>query len=256
MGYALLIFPTRRGRPSEAMSGESTLAHPGVTWTIVCLPIRVRETVCAVSRSVWASGTSLLLAAVVLVGCGGHDEPVGFTGADARRLAEVAPVTPGWPAWPDRAEKKQRPRRSLEETLASDPIFAEYHRRTSQLGGDLDARDSGNRWEDENKLANLTVGTFVSVADAHVAFDASNDLALGYGKQYGAVTKAEQVKGLADEAWVLWATGNGSQVTYHWRRANLVGEVHIHCFGNCPSDVDAATRAWAEAIDEESLTGI
>ena len=69
------------------------------------------------------------------------------------------------------------------------------------------------------------------------------------------MTNAEKVKGLADEAWLLWATGNGSQVTYHWRRANLVGEVHIHCFGSCPSDVDGATQAWAEAIDEASLAG-
>jgi len=194
------------------------------------------------------------LAAVALVGCGGRDEPeVGFTGADARRLAEVAPVTPGWPAWPDHPVKKQRSSRSLEETLATDPIFAEYHRRTSELGGDLDAGDSGNRWADENKLANLSIGTFASAADAHVDFDASNELALGYGEQYGIVTKAEEVEGLADEAWLLWATGNGNQVTYHWRRRNLVGEVHIHCFGSCPSDVDAATRAWAEAIDHESL---
>ena len=41
-------------------------------------------------------------------------------------------------------------------------------------------------------------------------------------------------------------------MTYHWRRGNLVGEVHIHCFGSCPSEVDAATRSWAEAIDAES----
>jgi len=41
-------------------------------------------------------------------------------------------------------------------------------------------------------------------------------------------------------------------VTYHWRRGNLVGEVHIHCFGTCPTTVDEATRTWAEAIDEEA----
>ena len=193
-----------------------------------------------------------LLAAVALAGCGGDEPDVVFSGADARRLAEIAPVTPGWPAWPEHPEKKRRSEDSLEETLARDPVFAEYHRRTSKLGGDLDAGDSGNRWEDENKLANLSIGTFEDAADAHVAFDASNDLALGYGKQYGAVTKAEAIEGLGDEAWLLWATGNGSQATYHWRRGNLVGEVHIHCFGSCPSDVDGATRAWAEAIDTES----
>ena len=150
-----------------------------------------------------------------------------------------------------------RSQESLQEAVARDPLYAEFHRRTAGLkappGQTLDEGDSGNRWEDENKQANLTIGTFASAADARVSFDASNDLAYGYGGMYGAVTKAEEVQRLGDEAWVLWATGNGSQVTYHWRRDNLVGEVHIHCSGSCPSDVDGATRAWAAAIDEESL---
>jgi hypothetical protein len=44
-------------------------------------------------------------------------------------------------------------------------------------------------------------------------------------------------------------------VTYHWRRDNLVTEVHVHCYGDCPDDVDAATRAWADAVDEEARSG-
>jgi len=207
-----------------------------------------------VPASRWSEGLVGLLAAMTLAGCTGGDDPeeVVFSGADARRLAQIAPATPGWPVWPERPEKKEPSEVSLEEALARDPLFAEYHRRTSELAGDLDAGDSGNRWEDEDKLANVSIGTFANAADAHVAFDAGNDLALGYGEQYGDVTKAEEVDGLGDEAWLLWATGNGAQVTYHWRRGNLVGEVHIHCFGSCPSDVDGATRAWAEAIDARS----
>jgi hypothetical protein len=206
-----------------------------------------------VTSSRWSVALTALLAAITLAGCGGGDErDVVFSGADAKRLAQIAPVTPGWPAWPERPKKKQSAKESLKEALARDPLFTEYHRRTSKLAGDLDAGDAGNRWEDENKLANLSVGTFANSADAHVAFEASNDLALGYGEMYGDVTKVEEFEGLGDEAWLLWATGNGSQVTYHWRRGNLVGEVHIHCFGSCPSTVDEATRAWAEAIDAES----
>ena len=205
------------------------------------------------TASRWSGALTALLAAISLAGCSGDDEQdVVFSGADARRLAQIAPVTPGWPAWPERPETKQRSEVSLEETLARDPLFAEYHRRTAKLGGDLDAGDAGNRWEDENKLANLSVGTFADAADAHVAFEAGNDLSRGYGELYGDVTKVEEVERLGDEAWRLWATGNGPQVTYHWRRGNLVVEVHIHCFGSCPSNVDEATRAWAEAIDAES----
>jgi hypothetical protein len=209
------------------------------------------------SRLIATSLGSLALA-LALTGCSGGDdsnvEPDAvFTGADAKRLAQIAPVTPGWPDWPERPEKKQPSKVSLEEVIARDPLFAEYHRRTSKLAGELG--DSGNRWEDENKLANLSIGTFANSADAHVSFEAGNDLALGYGEMYGDVTKVEEVEGLGDEAWLLWASGNGSQVTYHWRRGNLVGEVHIHCFGTCPTTVDEATHTWAEAIDEEAQTG-
>ena len=51
---------------------------------------------------------------------------------------------------------------------------------------------------------------------------------------------------------------DGREVTYHWRRDNLVTEVHVHCYGDCPPDVDAnvdvAARAWADAIDEQART--
>jgi hypothetical protein len=45
-------------------------------------------------------------------------------------------------------------------------------------------------------------------------------------------------------------------VTYHWRHDNLVVEVHVFCYGDCSPDtdaaVDAAARAWADAIEEEA----
>ena len=91
-----------------------------------------------------------------------------------------------------------------------------------------------------------------------MAFRASNDLSRAYGAEYGFVVRAEEVDGLGDEAWRLWAHGNGRQVTYHWRRDNLVIEVHVHCYGECgpdvDADVDAAARAWADAIDEEAIS--
>ena len=115
---------------------------------------------------------------------------------------------------------------------------------------------SGNKWVDDNKLANLVVTVSDTPADAHVAFLASNDLSRAYGEQYGFVERAENVDGLGDEAWRLWTHWNGRQVTYHWRRENLGVEVHVHCYGVCGPDTDAnvnaAARAWASAIDEEA----
>ncbi len=57
-------------------------------------------------------------------------------------------------------------------------------------------------------------GRFANSADAHVAFEAGNDLALGYARMYGDVTTVEEVRELDDEPWLQWASGNGSQVTY------------------------------------------
>lgn len=50
---------------------------------------------------------------------------------------------------------------------------------------------------------------------------------------------------------MIWIVGNGSQVSYEWRRDNLVVSAHVRCYGTCPADVDGATREWAEAIDAE-----
>ena len=198
---------------------------------------------------------AVLFVAVTLAGCGGGSEPTGmYSAADVERLATLAPRTPGWPPWPQEPEPKQPSSESVEEAAARDPIFAEYRRRTA----DIERHDdwgSGNKWVDGDKLGNLVVEVLGTAADAHVAFLASNDLSRAYGDKYGFVVKAEKVDGLGDEAWRQWAHGNGSQVTYHWRHDNLITEVHVHCYGNCPdidADVDAAARAWADAVDEEA----
>jgi hypothetical protein len=200
------------------------------------------------------SGLAVSLAAVVLAGCNGGNEPSGtYKAADAERLANVAPRTPGWPPWPQQPDpQKPSSGESPEEVAARDPIYAKYRRRTA----DIEQPDgSGHHWQDDDKLANLFVQVFDTAADAHVGFLASNDLSRAYGAKYGFVVKAEKVDGLGDEAWRLWAHGHGREVTYHWRRDNLVTEVHLHCYGDCPdvdTDVDAAARAWAETIDEEA----
>jgi hypothetical protein len=189
----------------------------------------------------------------VLAGCSAGDDPSGvYTAQDVERLANVAPQTPGWPPWPQEPEPKQPSSESPEEAAAHDPIYAAFRRKIAGIEIHDDWGTS-NKWADESKLGNLVVGVYDSGADAHLSFLASNDLARAYGAKFGFVVRAGAVDGLGDEAWRLWAHGNGRQVTYHWRRDNLDVEVHVHCYGECPDTdeaVDEAARAWAEAVDE------
>jgi hypothetical protein len=74
----------------------------------------------------------------------------------------------------------------------------------------------------------------------------------GYGGNFTDV----RLDGLGDEAWRIQGDFPGGQeVTYGWRRANLVLQVHIQCiFQTCPSDIRSARRDWVDAIDEETRT--
>jgi hypothetical protein len=171
-----------------------------------------------VTKSQWG-GVATLLVAITLGGCsGGSSEPSGtYKSADAEQLANLAPLTPGWPPWPHEPEPKEASSASPEEVASRDPIYAAYRRKTAEIEVQ-DDWGSYNKWKDDDKLANLDVSVFDSAADAHVSFLASNDLSRGYGRQDGFVVKAETVDGLGDQAWRLWAHGNGREVTYHWRR--------------------------------------
>jgi hypothetical protein len=99
------------------------------------------------------------------------------------------------------------------------------------------------------------VGVLASASDAHEALAELNAYSRALGERSGDITRNAEIEGLGDEAWLLWVEANGTQVTYHWRRGNLFVEAHVHCFGSCPSNVDAASRAWVDAIDEEARTG-
>jgi hypothetical protein len=191
--------------------------------------------------------------AVVSAGCSGDssDDRL-FTAADAKRIASVRPVTPGWGPWPQTPEKPRRSTISPEQRAAEDPIYAAYRQRLASIA---EGSEEGTRWSDADKLANLVVSVFETPADAELGFAASNDLSRGYAEQYGYVTKADEVDGLGDEAWVLLVSSNGRGATYHWRKSNLVIEAHVDCHGRCPWDVEPGARAWAEAIDEEAQTG-
>jgi hypothetical protein len=111
-----------------------------------------------------------------------------------------------------------------------DPLLAGFKRQTASL----DVGEASNRWQDKDKLGNLDVGVYASADDARKGFAAFNAFSRGWGARSGHITKDEEIDGLGDEAWVLWVAGYATQVTYHWRRSNLVIEAHIHCFGLCP----------------------
>ncbi len=187
-------------------------------------------------------------AAILVCGCSeGEQQERVFTAADATRIASVAPVAPGW-TWPRKPERSVSPD-SATEPAATDPLLAKFKRQTANL---VDLGEAGNKWRDKDKLGNLDVGVYASADDASKGLAAFNAFSRGWGAKSGHITRDEEINGLGDEAWVLWVGGYGTQVTYHWRRGNLVIEAHVHCLGLCPGDVDAAARAWVDAIDAQA----
>jgi hypothetical protein len=166
-------------------------------------------------------GTAVIAVAILAVGCGGGGSKA-FTLSDAKRIAGVRPAAPGW-TWPSSTAES----------------------RVHKSG-------AVSEWEDDDKLAHVDVGLYGSASAAHDAMPAFNAVSRRYARQGGYILGEEGVSDLGDDAWRLRIGGNGPEVTYHWRRKNLVLEAHMQCFGTCPTDFGAAARAWAEAIDAQA----
>jgi len=188
----------------------------------------------------------------VLTSCGGSSEPQTFSAADAKWVASVRPTTPGW-TWPRNPISPDPSTRDDLDVNSTDPLQEALDRELVDAGA-IEGAVGGSKWRDDTKLANLAAGVFESATGAHAAMAAIRVFARGWGERSGDVIRDEEIDGLGDEAWRLWVGGNGVQVTYEWRRGNLVLEAHIHCFDVCPPDVDSLTRVWVDAIDEEART--
>jgi hypothetical protein len=178
-----------------------------------------------------------LVSVTIAVGCA-EKRDAGFSLVDARKLASLRPVAPGW-SWRPEDEK------SADSGASSrgDPHLAKFRRETKDL---VDLGQPAKEWADADKLAHVDVAVYKTASDAHKAFAPFNALSLGWA---GHVVSQSSVEGLGDEAWLLRVADDGEQVTYHWRRDNILIEAHMHCFGSCPRGLVSATRAWAERID-------
>lgn len=201
------------------------------------------------TRQMTTFSVALVIVAIT-AGCGGSSDPRALSDEDVvTRAAIVPPMTPGW-NWP-KATTSSSPYakdRGGDPPPTNDPLAAKLY---SQLRG-LDLIGSaGSRREDESKLAHLVMERFGSPADAHSAMRPYREFAHGWAGQTGAVSD-EAVRGLGDEAWRILARGYSEEVTYKWRRGNLVLEAHIQCLTACRSDIDGAARAWVDAIDGEA----
>lgn len=198
-------------------------------------------------------GAIAVVAAIVVGGCGGGEEQEQvFRPADATRIANVRPVTPGW-TWPQNPEKHVSSD-SMTEADRTDSLFVELRKQTADI---VSLGEAGNKWRDDNKLANLYAQVLASAVEAQELMAPLNAFSRGWGERSGRITKDEAIDGLGDEARLLRTEKDygGTEVTYHWRRGNLVIEAHVDCFGFCPGDVGAAARAWVDAIDEAARAG-
>jgi len=204
-------------------------------------------------RSALAARRLVLFAVFAATGCaGGSQAPTSFSAADADRIASVRPTTPDW-GWPSRPVSPGSC--TPNETPAkdpNDPLAATLNRQFKDAGLICDA---GSKWQDDQKLGSLAAMQFKTPTGAHKGLAAFRVFAHGWGKKSGEVIGDEKIDGLGDEATRLRVGGNGVQVTYLWRRGNLVLQVHVHCFAICPPDVDGRTRVWVDAVDEEARAG-
>ena len=192
-----------------------------------------------------------VLAAIVVGGCGGGKEQQQvFTPADATRIANVRPAMPGW-TWPQNPEKHPLGEPDETETPSTDALDVKLRKQTADI---VSLGEAANKWEDPDKLANLYAQVFASAGEAHKLMAPFNAYSRGWGERFGRITKDEKIDGLGDEAWLLRTEANGTEVTYHWRRGNLVVEAHVQCFGFCPGDSGGAARAWVDKIDEAART--
>ena len=197
-------------------------------------------------------GAIAVVAAVLGAGCSGGDERKQiFTGADAARIANVRPARLGW-SWPENPKRHMSSGGSTTKTKSTDPLDVELMRQTADI---VSIGAATTTWEDADKLAHLYTQVFARAASAHKLMAPFNAYSRGWAKRLGVITKDEEVDYLGDEGWLLETNANGPEVTYHWRRGNLVVEAHLQCFGLCPADVAGAARAWAEAIDQAARAG-
>jgi hypothetical protein len=153
-----------------------------------------------------------------------------LSAADLRHITTVQPTTRDWD-WPEKPTHEQ-----------------------------LAAACDGWRWQDEEKLGVTSACLFDSATDAQEGLPRARAFARGWAKrtvdEYGGHFTDVRLDGLGEEAWRIQEDfAGGPEVTYGWRRANLVLQVHIQCiFHTCPSDIRSAARDWVDAIDEETRT--
>ena len=116
-----------------------------------------------------------------------------------------------------------------------------------------------SRWQDEQKLGVTFALLLTNDAGARRVLAAQRAFQRGWVERTlgGGQFTDLSVDGLGDEAWRIQSDfPGGQQATLGWRRASLVLQIHIQCiFQTCPSDIGAAARAWADAMDKEASTG-
>jgi hypothetical protein len=196
---------------------------------------------------------------MVAAGCAADAPQQTLSAGDLRRITTVRPTTPGW-SWPQAPIPPYESPRVNETATATirDPLDVALDGQIESAGGFV-ATD-GSRWQDEQKLGVSVAWLLKSPTGARTALAAQRTFAHGWAERTvgGGRFTDVPIEGLGDDAWRIQSDFPGGQeVTYGWRRASLVMQVHIQCiFRNCPSDISLAARAWVDAIDKEAVDAI
>ena len=209
--------------------------------------------------------TVLLAGALLAAGCT-SSEPAATSGVefgadDLPRLVAVSPKATGWKSvkWTVMpGTSRPGTRAELDRGIGldtADPSF-ELQATMSVALQDAGFVESRQRvWQSEASIAHSFATLFETREGAQDALGAARDFADGWYPEieHRPIREVGTADGLGGRSWaVQGGTERAGFVELAWVRDNVQLGVYLNCFV-CSSELAAAARTWADAIDAEAL---
>lgn len=197
----------------------------------------------------WAAPA--LAASVLVAGCGAAeqvaDESPRLTADHVRPLVTIAPDATGW-QWTAKPETQVSPVADVERWKPTHAVQETY--RDAQVAAGL-VRTASSSWWDDGKKASSFADLYATPEGARSALEAGRAFADEWFSTIERTPFDElDIDGPGEARWAVRGGPDGAGfVEIGWVRGNAVLGVYVTC-NPCESDLAAATRQWADALDE------